>query len=1112
TETVHRDYARDGESVAGTHAVSEYSSIASDAMRAGLTIVNQNSETDPRTADYFEKTYRPNREISYITVPMLRGGKWVASLWCSDDKPRVWTDVEVSLVENIAERTWAAVERLRTEITASRLAAIVSSSDDAIISKDLNGIITSWNHGAERVFGYTPGEVIGRSITILIPADRLDEEPEILGRIRKGESIDHYETVRRRKDGTLLDISLTVSPIHNAQGEIIGASKVARDITEQKRAEEQIKMISRMPEENPNPVMRVTRAGEILYSNPAAKSVLQSWRRSYGETLPADFNACVSRVFARNTRETLEIAFDDRFLSCNFAPVAELGYVNVYADDVTERKNAEEALRISEERYRTLFDSMDEGYCIIEMIFDDNEKPIDYRFIEINPAFEQQSGLNDVVGRRMLEFVSEIEDHWLTNYGQVAVTGQPVRFTGEYKGLHRFFEVYAFRIGDSFSRRIAVLFTDITSRKQAADALTISEERYRVLTELSPQFVFMGTPEGAITYVNQFGQDFLGKTLEELTGDGWAGSLHPDHREAELKKWRTATATGTDYESDLPLRYKDGTYRTVYARAQPMIAEDGRFLYWIGTALDIEDRKQAQEKLRASETQLRLVTDAIPALVSYIDDKEIYRFVNRQYSDWFGKSPNDLIGKKMRDVVGARAYAVIRPYLSEALSGTEVSFDSWINYKSAGQRFVHISYVPDKSADGRVVGLFGLVSDLSDLKRSEDLLRASQERMRLLTESFTDYAIFSTDVEGLIESWNPGAKTIFGYEEDEIIGKSSEILFIPEDVAKNAPIKERRKARDNGRSSDERWHVRKDGSRFFASGVMVPLYVAGILRGYAKIASDLTERKRNAEALQRAHDEMEFRVLERTRELGEANAALIAEINERKAAEEQKIDLLKRLVTTQEDERRRIARDIHDQLGQRLTALRLKIASLRELVGKDKELEARTTRLQEIAELLDSEVSFLAWQLRPSAIEEFGLVDAIRAFVHEWSRHYGIEAEFQSAGMARFQLDKDADTHLYRIAQEALNNIVKHANASKVNVIVERTGDDVILIVEDNGVGFDRDALKPGRKSGNGLGLTGMGERASLINGDTEIESTPGRGTTVFVRVPIQKTDRNGNL
>ena len=95
---------------------------------------------------------------------------------------------------------------------------------------------------------------------------------------------------------------------------------------------------------------------------------------------------------------------------------------------------------------------------------------------------------------------------------------------------------------------------------------------------------------------------------------------------------------------------------------------------------------------------------------------------------------------------------------------------------------------------------------------------------------------------------------------------------------------------------------------------MVPLYVAGILRGYAKIASDLTERKRNAEALQRAHDEMEFRVLERTRELGEANAALIAEINERKVAEEQKIDLLKRLVTTQEDERRRIARDIHDQL------------------------------------------------------------------------------------------------------------------------------------------------------------------------------------------------------
>jgi PAS domain S-box-containing protein len=129
-------------------------------------------------------------------------------------------------------------EQKRGEEAVQRLAAIVESSDDAIVSKDLNGIIASWNRGAERLFGYSSDEVIGKSVTILIPEDRHDEEPGILARIRRGERVDHYETIRRRKDGTLLNISLTISPVKDAQGRIIGASKIARDITERKRAEE----------------------------------------------------------------------------------------------------------------------------------------------------------------------------------------------------------------------------------------------------------------------------------------------------------------------------------------------------------------------------------------------------------------------------------------------------------------------------------------------------------------------------------------------------------------------------------------------------------------------------------------------------------------------------------------------------------------------------------------------------------------------------------------------------------------------------------------------------------------------------------------------------------
>ena len=197
---------------------------------------------------YFSEAKPPLDEI--LLVPFYIEGAAAGTIWIvSHDVARRRFDAEdLRVMSNLATFASAAYQTYLTINTSRQFAAIVQSSDDAIVSKNLDGIITSWNPGAERLFGYSAEEVVGKAINILIPEDRQDEEPAILERLRRGERTDHFETVRRRKDGSIFDISLTISPVKNAAGAIIGASKIARDISERKRAQAHITMLAREAE------------------------------------------------------------------------------------------------------------------------------------------------------------------------------------------------------------------------------------------------------------------------------------------------------------------------------------------------------------------------------------------------------------------------------------------------------------------------------------------------------------------------------------------------------------------------------------------------------------------------------------------------------------------------------------------------------------------------------------------------------------------------------------------------------------------------------------------------------------------------------------------------
>ena len=196
-----------------------------------------------------------------LLVPFYMKGKAVGTIWVvAHDTSRRFDAEDLRVMTNLGTFAAAAYQTLLSLNATQRIAAIVEFSDDAIIGKDLNGIIMSWNQGAERIFGYVAEEVIGKPVTILMPLDRQNEEPGILERIRRGERIDHYETVRLRKDGSPVDISLTVSPVKNGQGKIIGASKIARDIGESKRSQKQIAILAREAEHRAKNVLATVQA------------------------------------------------------------------------------------------------------------------------------------------------------------------------------------------------------------------------------------------------------------------------------------------------------------------------------------------------------------------------------------------------------------------------------------------------------------------------------------------------------------------------------------------------------------------------------------------------------------------------------------------------------------------------------------------------------------------------------------------------------------------------------------------------------------------------------------------------------------------------------------
>lgn len=491
-------------------------------------------------------------------------------------------------------------------------------------------------------------------------------------------------------------------------------------------------------------------------------------------------------------------------------------------------------------------------------------------------------------------------------------------------------------------------------------------------------------------------------------------------------------------------------------RISPYRTSEDQISGTVITFLEITERVKNENSIRFQANLL----DAINQSVIATDLEGTVIFWNRLAERLYGWTAKEAVGRNILELTTPEmATKKAVEIMKQARGGKSWSGEFKVRRRDGATFQAEVFNSPILDAEGKVTGVIGVSFDSAERRRRERQIHLNEERLRLLIESATDYAIFTLSKDNIINSWNTGAERIFGWKEKEIIGKDGVILFTPEDRECGVHKMEMRRAIDTGKAEDQRWHVRQDGSYFYASGVMQPL---SDNEGFVKICRDETERIKTETALKDK-------------------------------------EMLKQLVVTQEDERRRIARDIHDHLGQQLTSLRLKLESVRKSCNV-KKLCGEIEDAQKVAEQLDRDVDFLAWELRPAALDDLGLRVTLANFVKEWSLYAQIKTDFHTSGLGKKRLSFEIETNLYRIAQEALNNIQKHAKAKNVSVLLEKRDDIVTLIVEDDGVGFNPKDKMNRTKS---IGLVSMSERAAICGGEFEIESKKNKGATIFVRVPI---------
>ncbi|MEG4205547.1 PAS domain-containing protein [Microcoleus sp. Pol7_A1] len=762
----------------------------------------------------------------------------------------------------------------------AEIEAIYASAPIGLCFIDTDLQFVRINDRLAEINGVPAAAHIGKTLREILPEQADNLEPLYQQVIETKVPLKQLEVrgTNSAQPGVDRDWLLSLYPLRAEDDRVLGVNVTVHEITERKATKKEIQRLNQELERRVNElqsildavpvgitiaddpqckVIRANRFAESMLKVPPDTNVsgtgeqaavlpfrqLRNGQEIPGEQLPMQL-AAASGVAVRDVEIQMVredgAAFD---WLVNAVPLfdeqgAVRGCVGAFVD-LSERKRALAALRRSEERYRTLFDSLDEGFCVIEMLFDENDKPIDYRFLEVNPAFLKQTGLEQAVGKTARQMLPELEDYWFEMYGKVALTGESLRFEHGSEVMNRWFEVSAFRTPEPQSRKVALLFKEISDRKQSENLLRQQSEQLRLFVKHSPAGVAMFDRQMRYMLVSDRWLVSYGLGTQNIVGRSHY-DIFPNLPDLfkQIHQRCLAGAVETCQEEQFPR--PDGLIDWVRWEIHPWRTNTNEIGGIMIFCEIITERKNAELALQAASQQVSNILESITDAFMAIDSQWRYTYVNATAEKLLSRSRNDLLGRSIWEVFPAQGesnsmvYQEFHRVVNEQVS---VKFEE---FSPPLQRYIEVSAYPAAE------GLTAYWSDISDRKRTEEELRQKNAILNLINES-APTPIFVKDREGRIIYANPATLKVLGKPAAEVIGRRDRDLYPIAELGATVTENDRR-IMESGQT--EVVEESPDGIRTFVAMKAPYRNQAGEVIGLIGISSDITNRKRAEVAMQ----------------------------------------------------------------------------------------------------------------------------------------------------------------------------------------------------------------------------------------------------------------------